>query len=66
MIQVVKNIQVRAIGSQYAVRYAAKLHIQRASRRMNIANCAVSKVTTENETDTNSQTIPKAAPFLTS
>ncbi|VEB93471.1 Uncharacterised protein [Citrobacter koseri] len=30
MIQVVKNIQVCGTGSQYAVRYAAKLHIQRA------------------------------------
>lgn len=30
MIQVVKNIQVCGIGSQYAVRYAAKLRIQRA------------------------------------
>ncbi len=33
-------------------------------RRMNIANCAVSKVTTENETDTNAQTILKPAPLL--
>ena len=30
MIQVVKNIQVCGIGSQYAARCAAKLRIQRA------------------------------------
>ncbi|WP_407212064.1 hypothetical protein [Enterobacter hormaechei] len=30
MIQVIQNIQVRATGSQYAVRYAAKLRIQSA------------------------------------
>lgn len=43
MIQVVKNIQVRATGTQYAARCAAKLRIQRAYYLTN-ANCELAVI----------------------
>ena len=43
MIQVVKNIQVRATGTQYAVRCAAKLRIQLAYYLTN-ANCELAVI----------------------
>lgn len=68
MIQVVKNIQVCGIGSQYAARCAAKLRIQRAYYLTNPnggnAICAVHKKSAQNETDTNAQTILNPARLL--
>ena len=59
---------VRATGSQYAVRYAAKLRIQRAYHLTDSnggnAICAVHKKSAQNETDINSQTILNPARLL--